>query len=242
MRSMTRRVRRSCSLTCHSGFPVGLIRSNMGRNTVRRMPARQLLLNSNLASVVSVRRLPLSNTVRMSIATEKLWIAIRGGWSHLSAAIRRHRPSRAPLQRVRACRSDPRPCRAQPARRVQRGVTRPASRSWGRGLRSARLSPSGRRTRVSWLVGRRRLRCRRERAPEYFLSFAAIATNLVNYRRLTNSTTYAEFPAHRCVQSSVGISGGPPDSAARVTFRSRTTSCSCSVSDKGVSSARSAAI
>ncbi|MFE2930715.1 IS5 family transposase [Streptomyces sp. NPDC059278] len=38
---------------------------------------------------------------------------------------------------------------------------------------------------MSWLAGRRRLHRRYERKPEHFLAFTAIATSLINYRRLT---------------------------------------------------------
>lgn len=38
---------------------------------------------------------------------------------------------------------------------------------------------------VSWLAGCRRLHRRYERKPEHFLAFTAIATSLINYRRLT---------------------------------------------------------
>lgn len=38
---------------------------------------------------------------------------------------------------------------------------------------------------MSWLSGCRRLHRRYERKPEHFLAFAAIATSLINYRRLT---------------------------------------------------------
>ena len=37
---------------------------------------------------------------------------------------------------------------------------------------------------MSWLAGRR-LHRRYERKPEHFLAFTAIATSLINYRRLT---------------------------------------------------------
>ena len=39
---------------------------------------------------------------------------------------------------------------------------------------------------MSWLAGCRRLHRRYERKPEHFLAFTAIATSLINYRRLTN--------------------------------------------------------
>ncbi|MFF1716276.1 IS5 family transposase [Streptomyces sp. NPDC058268] len=38
---------------------------------------------------------------------------------------------------------------------------------------------------MSWLAGCRRLHRRYERKPEHFLAFTAIATSLINYRRLT---------------------------------------------------------
>ncbi|MFJ2935974.1 transposase [Streptomyces sp. NPDC087219] len=38
---------------------------------------------------------------------------------------------------------------------------------------------------MSWLAGCNRLPRRYEREPEHFLAFTAIATNLINYRRLT---------------------------------------------------------
>ncbi|MDF3303125.1 IS5 family transposase [Streptomyces tropicalis] len=38
---------------------------------------------------------------------------------------------------------------------------------------------------MSWLAGSRRLHRRYERKPEHFLAFTAIATSLINYRRLT---------------------------------------------------------
>jgi transposase len=38
---------------------------------------------------------------------------------------------------------------------------------------------------VSWLAGCRRLHRRYERKPGHFLAFTAIATSLINYRRLT---------------------------------------------------------
>jgi transposase len=38
---------------------------------------------------------------------------------------------------------------------------------------------------MSWLSGCRRLHRRYERKPEHFLAFTAIATSLINYRRLT---------------------------------------------------------
>ncbi|MGX1480868.1 UNVERIFIED_CONTAM: transposase [Streptomyces canus] len=38
---------------------------------------------------------------------------------------------------------------------------------------------------MSWLAGCRRLHRRYERKPEHFLAFTAIATSLINHRRLT---------------------------------------------------------